>query len=483
MIRSFRFRLALLSALLTGFVLVAFGFGSWWLIRTSKIERIDSELRRFAEREVARRRSEPEWRDAQGQLLLALGVRDIADLALFAEGTEGETFYRSAQWPAGVDSPSLPWPNYDNAELMMPSDLRRPDPSALPALPEQRMQLLIPRIALVERVVDGQTWRIAVARANHSRIAAGMNVKALESDMNGIRNAFLLALPFALGLLGLSSWYFASRALRPVKKLTEAAQNVTAAGLDQRLTKLGEDREFAELIEVFNRMLGRLERSFEQANRFTADAAHELKTPLAIVQGQLERAIAQADEDSSLQAGLTSTLDEVRRLSVISRKLLLLSQADAGRLSVFRESVDLTNMLEELLEDTRMLAPNLSITGDIEEGLTIQADSSLLRQVMHNLISNALKYNIEGGWVRIRTHHRAPLTEVVVCNSSTGIAVNDREKIFERFFRADSAHNRHIDGVGLGLSVSREIARAHGGDLLLDGETAGQVQFTLLLFA
>jgi hypothetical protein len=127
MIRSFRFRLALLSALLTGFVLVAFGFGSWWLIRTSKIERIDSELRRFAEREVARRRSEPEWRDAQGQLLLALGVRDIADLALFAEGTEGETFYRSAQWPAGVDSPSLPWPNYDNAELMMPSDLRRPD--------------------------------------------------------------------------------------------------------------------------------------------------------------------------------------------------------------------------------------------------------------------------------------------------------------------------------------------------------------------
>ena len=481
MINSFRLRLALLSALLTGLVLVAFGFGSWWLIRNIKIERIDSELRRFAEREVTRRRTAPEWRKEEERLVLALGVRDIEDMVLLAEGTVGETFYRSAQWPTSLHSPSLPWPSYDNAEFMMPPELRRPDRSAVTALPEPRLPSLTPRIALVERVVDGQVWRVAVARADFSRIAAGMNVKAIEADMTGIRNAFLLALPFALALLGMASWFFASRALWPVKKLTEAAQKVTAEGLDQRLTTQGEDREFAELIEVFNRMLGRLERSFEQAHRFTADAAHELKTPLAIVQGQLERAIGQVADGSAMQAGLTSTLDEVRRLSVISRKLLLLSQADAGRLSVFRETVDFSKMLEELLEDTRMLAPTLNITGDIQADLTIQADGSLLRQVLHNLISNAIKYNIEDGWIRISACMVATHMEVLVSNSSTGITVADRGKIFERFFRADSAHNRHIDGVGLGLSVSREIARAHGGDLFLKEEITGEVHFYLVL--
>lgn len=486
MINSFRLRLALLSALLTGLVLAAFGFGSWWLIRNIEIERVDSELRRFAEREVARRRSEPEWRKEEERLVLALGVRDIEDLVILAEGTVGETFYRSAQWPTHLHSPSLPWPSHDNAEFMMPPELRRPDradPDALAAPRPSPGGVLPPalRTALVERVVDGQVWRVAVARADFSRIAVGMNVRALEADMNGIRNAFLLALPFALALLGLASWYFASRALWPVKKLTEASKKVTAEGLDHRLETQGEDREFAELIDVFNHMLGRLERSFEQAHRFTADAAHELKTPLAIVQGQLERAIGQAADGSAMQAGLTSTLDEVRRLSVISRKLLLLSQADAGRLSVFRETVDLSKMLEELLEDTRMLAPTLDIAGDIQSGLTIQADGSLLRQVLHNLISNAIKYNLEGGWIRISARITASQLELLVSNSSTGIAVADRSKIFERFFRADSAHNRHIDGVGLGLSVSREIARAHGGDLLLKEDVAGEVQFCLQL--
>lgn len=490
MINSFRLRLALLSALLTGLVLATFGFGSWWLIRSIKIERVDSELRRFAEREVVRRRTEFEWKKEQDRLVFALGLRDTQDLIILAEGAEGETFYRSATWPSDLESPSLPWPSYVNAEFGTPPELRRPDqaeqgdPDLLRA-PRPPPRVLPPtalRTALVERVVDGQLWRVAVARADFSRIAVGMNVRALQSDMNSIRNAFLLALPFALALLGLASWYFASRALWPVKKLTEATKKVTVEGLDQRLATQGEDREFAELIEVFNNMLGRLERSFEQAHRFTADAAHELKTPLAIVQGQLERAIAQADDGSVMQAGLTSTLDEVRRLSVISRKLLLLSQADAGRLNVFRETVDFSKVLEELLEDTRMLAPSLNIDGDIEASTTIQADGSLLRQVLHNLISNAIKYNLlEGGWIRISTSITGQWLEVLVSNSSAGIAIGDRSKIFERFFRGDSTHNRHIDGVGLGLSVSREIARAHGGDLLLKDTEAGQVTFSLLL--
>jgi signal transduction histidine kinase len=251
--------------------------------------------------------------------------------------------------------------------------------------------------------------------------------------------------------------------------------------LGQRLAATGEDREFVALIEVFNRMLGRLERSFQQAHRFTADAAHELKTPLAIVQGQLERAIGNSQDGSNMQASLTSVLDEVRRLSVISRKLLLLSQADAGRLNLFREDVDLSALLEGLLEDTRMLAPLLRIEGDIQAELKLRADQTLLLQVLHNLVSNAIKYNVEGGWIRITTARWAQHVEVVVANASQGIPNAARGRIFERFFRADPAHSRHIEGVGLGLSVSREIARAHGGDLTLKSDASGAVQFALLL--
>jgi signal transduction histidine kinase len=338
-----------------------------------------------------------------------------------------------------------------------------------------------PALALVQREANGNVWRMALARIDIAHIAVAVNAQAIEADMRGIRNAFLLSLPLALLLAGVASWAFANRAMAPIDKLARATRSVTAGGLDKRIPSAGEDREFVALIEVFNRMLGRLERSFQQAHRFTADAAHELKTPLAIVQGQLERAIHQVEDGSPMQTGLSSILDEVRRLSVISRKLLLLSQADAGHLSILREPVDLSRLLEELLEDTRMLAPHLKVDATIQSGLLIQGDASLLRQVLHNLISNAIKYNVEGGWIRIGSVGWAQGVEVLVSNASTGITPPNRARLFERFFRADQAHSRTVEGVGLGLSVSREIARAHGGDLTLKGESNVSVQFSLVL--
>lgn len=149
--------------------------------------------------------------------------------------------------------------------------------------------------------------------------------------MAGLRAAFSLAALPALGFIGIGAWLLSGRALAPVEKLSDAMQTVGAQGLDRRIPFDGEDREFRRLIEAFNSMLERLERSFAQASRFSADAAHELKTPLAILQGQLERAIAEAESGSPLQKNLADILDEVQRLSVISRKLLLLSLADAGR--------------------------------------------------------------------------------------------------------------------------------------------------------
>ena len=183
----------------------------------------------------------------------------------------------------------------------------------------------------------------------------------------------------------------------------------------------------------------------------------------------------------TVQAGLTSILDEVRRLSTISRKLLLLSQADAGKLNIHAEPFDLSKALADLVEDTVMIAPHLLVTSEVHPGVTISADSSLLPQVLHNLISNAIKYNVEHGWIRIATKILPTQIEVAVVNSSHGISPADRKRIFERFFRADTTHGRQIDGVGLGLSVSREIARAHGGDIAFTVNKDNAVQFSLVL--
>ena len=519
MINSFRLRLALLSALLTGLSLVAFGLGTWWLIRDIKIERIDAEVRTNAEREVSRVRSAAEWSHIESKLVSSLGVRDSSDLLLLVQDGGGQTLYRSPHWPASLDAASLPWPERQAARTTsrigwlaisearatnVASDMpllrvqaghlpdREPPPSEGTQPAELQQQPDPPRresrppgpppgSKASSLTADGRTWRIGLASTGSARIAVAVDTQVIDADMKGIRNAFLVALPMALILIGLGGWAFSSRALRPLQKLTTTTRKVTAEGLDQRILVQGEDKEFVELIELFNSMLARLERSFKQAHRFSADAAHELKTPLAILQGQLERAIHSAEDGSSMQAELSGILDEVRRLSTISRKLLLLSQADAGRLKVHCEPFDLSKALAELVEDTRMLAPHFKVTSEVHPDLIVGADGSLLRQVFHNLISNAIKYNVKNGWISISTVLWPQKIEVLVANSSPGIPIGDRDKIFERFFRADPAHSREVEGVGLGLSVSREIARAHGGDISFKVETEGAVRFSLFL--
>lgn len=266
-----------------------------------------------------------------------------------------------------------------------------------------------------------------------------------------------------------------------IQRLTSTIRRVTAQGLDQRIPTGPEDRDFAELIAVFNEMLERLERSFHQASRFSGDAAHELQTPLAILQGQIEQAINRAEAGSPMQITLSGILDEVRRLSGISKKLLLLAQADAGRLRLHRRPFDLSAAVQDLVEDARMLAPQLHIHDDIAPGITLKSDADLLRQALLNLVSNAIKYNVEGGWIRLELEPSGEQISFRIRNAARGIGRDERGRIFDRFYRADPARSRNIEGTGLGLSLAREIARAHGGDLILEESAVGQACFCMTM--
>ncbi len=504
MIHSFRLRLAILLALLGGLTLAGFSLGTWWLIREIRIERIDYEVRSNAEREVDKSRNNIEWQRIESRLVSDIGVRKRDDLLLLVQNSKGETVYRSPHWPSKLITEQFPWPSKQAGSVSRRQDSflsPYPDtenhPPEMPNIPSSKEPNFeevnpppppsssngksSPNSISVSQRTETQQWYIGLAKTDQARVAVAVESQVIDVDMQGIRNAILVAIPLTLLLIGVGGWIFSGRALAPINKLTATARSVTAEGLDQRIPIQGEDHEFVELIGVFNHMLERLERSFKQAHRFSADAAHELKTPLAILQGQLERAIAKVEAGSAIQSDLIGILDEVRRLSTISRKLLLLSQADAGRLKIHREPFDLSNALSDLVEDSRMLAPKLQINSSIQPNLIVSADESLLRQVFHNLISNAIKYNFENGWIDISTKMSQTNIEIVFANSSTGIQIADQGKLFERFFRADPAHHRQIEGVGLGLSLSREIARAHGGDISFEGDHKGAVKFSLLL--
>ncbi|MCU6496828.1 HAMP domain-containing protein [Rugamonas sp. A1-17] len=327
----------------------------------------------------------------------------------------------------------------------------------------------------------GQSWRIGSVTQGKVTIWVAVNRSLSDAQVRASLLRFAAAIGVLAVAMGALAWYLAGRAMRPVEHLTGVMVRLTASELDQRVSAAEEDLEFAQMVSVFNGMLDRLQRSFLQAARFSGDAAHELKTPLTILQGELERSFARAGADPVLEQGLANMLDEVRRLDSIVRKLLLLARADAGQLAIPMCPLDLRPALDELAEDIGLLDAERTVRLELPEHIAVRGDAELLRQVLHNLVSNAIKYGQPGGWIALSARCKGGQWRIDVSNASDGIAPEHRHRLFDRFYRADQSHQRRVPGVGLGLSLARDIAVAHGGTLALADANPGQVRFRLTL--
>ncbi|HBB36053.1 MAG TPA: two-component sensor histidine kinase [Cyanobacteria bacterium UBA8803] len=500
-LHSFRLRVALLLVFLAGSALVGFGVASWLLIYETKVARLDAEIKSQLLQQAVRPHPLNHWPSYETGLRFIFRPAAQTSIALLVNSADGQTLHRSHSWPPQLDLTKL-WPSQFNLNSQPLPPLRQlpptleqapPPPRDLPPAgnwmpPEPPLEeppfLGNPPDRLVKVVtkrLDQQAWRVGLIASPHVRMAIAISFSEIDREMSAIRNIFLIAVPVVLILVAIGAWALSGSALQPIHEVTARIRRVTAKGLDQRIPIGATDSEFIEMLQVFNQMMERLERSFHQASRFSADAAHELKTPLAILQGELERTLQQADPGSPLQQNLSNLLDEVRRLSAIIRKLLLLSLADAGQMRLHKIEVDLSPVLADLAEDMEMLAPHLELQLKIAPELRVQADRDLLIQVLHNLISNAIKYNLPEGWVQIHACRQATTVSVTVSNTSPDIPASERERIFDRFHRGDRARNRQVEGLGLGLSLAREIARAHSGELKLDPTPIGQTAFTLIL--
>jgi signal transduction histidine kinase len=286
----------------------------------------------------------------------------------------------------------------------------------------------------------------------------------LEVRMRTIKQIF----PFSLAMSIVAAFFVTRKTLTPIKRMQASLRAVDTRDLTTRVPHLGEDREFREFIDVFNNMLARLERGFLQASRFSSDAAHELRTPLTIMQGYVERSIDESAPGSKIQIQLRMISDEIDRLSSITQKLLLLAQADGGQLKLDFEFINVSDVLDELVEDMSLLDPPITTRGKIQKKLMFETDRALFQQLMNNLFTNAVKYNVSNGWIDITAWSEENKLHIQISNPTDSITEAFASKAFDRFSRGDGAHNRKVDGTGLGLSLCREIAHAHQGELSFD---------------
>ena len=354
---------------------------------------------------------------------------------------------------------------------------RRPGPGDNPRPMPARMKEAVFETHPAAR---GQ-WRMGFMGNQFVTLIVAADLAGLHRETGFFRKAFLVVVPLALLALAAAGWFLASRAMRPVAVITRTAEAITVRGLDTRVPVANADAELARLVTVINNMLDGLERSFHQASRFSADAAHELQTPLTVLQGELDNAVQHAAAGSEEQQRYSGLLEEVRGLKAVVQKLLLLARADVGRLSLNREEVDLSALVESAVEDVETMAPQLTVETDIAPGVRVQADADLVGQVVRNMTSNAMKYTGESGTIRFRLSADGDKVSFSLANTGPPIPQDDRERVFDRFHRVDRARSRKVRGSGLGLSLAREIARAHGGDLVLEPDRDGMICFALTL--
>jgi heavy metal sensor kinase len=333
------------------------------------------------------------------------------------------------------------------------------------------------------RALDGKRLRLAALGAGNTTLILAASLEPADESAQDILGSALIALPIVLLVVAAGSWWIARRAMQPIVRITEAAAAINAHNLGARLPELACQDEIAAHVRVLNAMFDRLQRSFEQATRFTADAAHELRTPLTILRGQIEDALRSTGENAEHERLLVDLLEETTGLQKVADNLLLLSRLDTGRTALARGAVDLTALTIEGGEDAELLATprGIAVATEIAPDLRVQGDATMLRRVLLNLIDNAIKFNRPGGSMRLGLRGQPGWAELVIGNSGPGIPEPRRAALFERFYRAESDRNREAGGSGLGLSLCREIVVAHGGTIALGKAEADWTEFSVRL--
>lgn len=331
---------------------------------------------------------------------------------------------------------------------------------------------------------------VPASGADPNIIVAAHSLQLIDEELAALRQVFLLAVPLALALAGLSGWFLTRKSLAPLASMARQAEQIGAANLSQRLPVANPRDELGRMAVTFNSLLSRLEQAFTQQRQFMADASHELRTPLHVIRTAAEVTLDQPEgitrETAEYSEALSIVSEQARRLTRIVEDMFTLARADAGQRALERSDFYLDELLIDSGRAATILAGRKGVTVDIAPSRESPffGDEGLLRQMLLNLLDNAVKHTPSGGRVSLQLTELDSSYEIVVSDTGTGISREAQERIFERFYRADSARNRTDSngaGAGLGLAIARWVAEAHRGTLRLRQSGADGSVFAVTL--
>jgi len=432
--------------LVLGFLLLAYAGGASLYLFYSLREQLDNDLSEDVDRVEGLLENTP---DGMVALDSVHHGEDEANMQRFVEvwSAEGALLYRSPTLEGGALG-GQPRSGAESNTQRSPSTVRLADGTRV-------------RMATSIHTVDGRRVFLRVA---HSE-------QGLWQELEEFSSVLLVALPLALVLAGFGGFALARKALAPIDAMAHHAERISAERLNERLPIENPEDELGHLARAFNATLARLEAAFDQLRRFTADASHELRTPLTAIRSVGEVALQVPKSAAEYRDVIGSMLEETDRLTRLVDSLLTLSRADAGHIQMQQTDISLLGLAQEASSLVEVLAEEkqqrILVEGD--PTLMVSGDRLILRQALVNLIDNAIKYSPAEAEILARVAAGKDSQLIVeVVDQGPGVSQEHQSRIFDRFYRVDSARSREWGGAGLGLAIARWAVEIHGGQITLE---------------
>jgi len=426
---------------------ILFGAGMWFILRNNLYDLVDDgletqvdDLKNFLEAQ----KKDASIAKLQEEVNETYAIEHPGDfLEVYAENNQ--LIYRSAFLEA------------HQAPLVPPDQVRRP--------------------IMRSRKIDGRPFRFAFQKLpiNGHVYTVEMGVPAEDAveTLHLFRSYLLMFAPLLLLVAAGGGYWLSRRALSPVDALVRTARDVSGTNLSSRVQKLETGDELQRLSDTLNEMLDRIESAFQRITQFTADASHELRTPVSLIRTEAELALRRSRGEVEYKESLRHILLEAERTTVLIEQLLSMARADSGREALQLEPVDLRQTLRSVADGWQQVATirNLQFSASLDvPDFSVRGDETLLRRLADILLDNAFKYTPSPGSVHLSLEPQGDSAVIRVQDSGVGIAEEEQVKIFERFYRVDKARSRAQGGAGLGLAIAQWIVTQHGGSIHVESQ-------------
>ena len=313
-------------------------------------------------------------------------------------------------------------------------------------------------------------------------VQIAQNMKVTYGFLETLLKWMVISDTLGIVLSFLAGWLVSKNMLKPIHKIMRLANEIGSSDLSTRIEVPPSNDELSQLSATFNAMLDRIEKSFIKQGRFTADASHELRTPLTVIQGYIGMLDRWGKKDEKiLQEAIDAIKSETDSMKYIMERLLFLAKGDSGAQIVQKEEFDVGEMLGELEKETRILAPDNVISFQYTEPLFLCADRNLIKQCLRAILDNSIKYTPKDGLIELTCRMENENLIFKLKDTGIGIPAEDQKRVFERFYRVDTARDRRTGGSGLGLSIVEWIVKAHDGHINIESKDGTGTVVTLSL--